>query len=288
MARFATGERSTALTRRLAAKPLTDPLLGCLVAVALYQLDHTRAPPFAIVDYAVANAASMVRPAAKALVNALLRRYLRERDALREALRADAVARWSYPRWWIDRVAREYPQDWQTILEAGNERPPLTLRVERRVTTRDALLARFAQAGIVATQIGAAGLIVQPPRPVAELPGFAEGAFSVQDAGAQLAAPLLASATGHASPRRLCRAGRQDDASRGARRRRDRRARRRRGEARPDPRECRAAPAWRGDHRGQDRRRGAALDVVGRPDVRLASSPTCRAPRRASCAGIRT
>ena len=185
-----------ALTRRVATKPLTDPLLACLVAVALYQLDHTRAPPFAIVNHAVDNAASMVRPAAKALVNALLRRYLRERDALQAAVRADPVARWSYPKWWIDRVAHEYPEDWQAILEAGNERPPLTLRVNMRVSSREALLARFADAGILAAPMGAAGLIVQPPRPVTELPGFDEGAFSVQDAGAQLAAPLLRPANG--------------------------------------------------------------------------------------------
>jgi 16S rRNA (cytosine967-C5)-methyltransferase len=180
-----------ALTRRVAAKPLTDPLLACLVAVALYQLDHTRAPPFAVVNHAVDNAATMVRPAAKSLVNALLRRYLREREALNASVRADPVARWSYPRWWIDRAERDYPDDWQAILEAGNERPPLTLRANARVGSRDALLARFAQAGATATAVGAAGIVVLPPRPVTELPGFAEGAFSVQDAGAQLAAPLL-------------------------------------------------------------------------------------------------
>ena len=179
-----------ALTRRVATKPLTDPVLSCLVAVALYQLDHTRAPAFAIVDHAVDNAAAMARPAAKSLVNALLRRYLRERDALLEAVRADPVARWSYPRWWIDRVARDFPDDWEAILEAGNERPPLALRANERVGSRDALLAQFAQAGIEATPVGASGIIV-PPRAVTELPGFATGAFSVQDAGAQLAAPLL-------------------------------------------------------------------------------------------------
>jgi 16S rRNA (cytosine967-C5)-methyltransferase len=180
-----------AITRRVATKPLTDPLLVCLVAVALYQLDHTRAPPFAIVNHAVDNAATMARPAAKALVNALLRRYLRERDTLLEAVRADPVARWSYPRWWIDRVAADFSADWQAILEAGNERPPLTLRANMRVVTRDTLLARFADASIVATPVGDAGIIVLPARAVTELPGYAEGAFSVQDAGAQLAAPLL-------------------------------------------------------------------------------------------------
>jgi 16S rRNA (cytosine967-C5)-methyltransferase len=180
-----------ALTRRLVSKPLSDPLLPCLVAVALYQLQHTRAPSFAIVNHAVDNAAAMVRPAAKALVNALLRRYLRERAALDESVRADPVARWSYPGWWIDRLRADYPDDWQGILEAGNERPPLALRANARVTSRDALLARFAAAGVGGAPVGAAGIIVAPPRAVAELPGFADGAFSVQDAGAQLAAPLL-------------------------------------------------------------------------------------------------
>jgi 16S rRNA (cytosine967-C5)-methyltransferase len=180
-----------AIVRRLAAKPLVDPALPCLVAVALYQLDHTRAPPFAVVDHAVNAAAAMVRPGAKALVNAVLRRYLRDRDTLIDAVRDDPVARWSHPDWWIERLRREYPADWETILEAGNARPPLVLRVNRRATTREALVAALASAGVAAAAAGDSGVLVDPPRPVAQLPGYADGAFSVQDLGAQLAAPLL-------------------------------------------------------------------------------------------------
>jgi 16S rRNA (cytosine967-C5)-methyltransferase len=132
----------------------------------------------------------MARPAAKSLVNALLRRYLRERDALLKTVREDPIARWSYPRWWIERIARDFPDGWQAILQAGNERAPLALRANVRVASRDALIARFAEAGVAATPVGTTGVIV-PPRAVTELPGFATGAFSVQDAGAQLAAPLL-------------------------------------------------------------------------------------------------
>jgi 16S rRNA (cytosine967-C5)-methyltransferase len=82
------------------------------------------------------------------------------------------------------------------VLASGNERPPLTLRVNVRRTTRDAFLAECAAAGIGATAAGAVGVIVDPPRPVPELPGFREGWFSVQDLGAQLAAPLLAAEPG--------------------------------------------------------------------------------------------
>jgi 16S rRNA (cytosine967-C5)-methyltransferase len=185
-----------ALTGRLAAKPFSDPALGALVAVALYQLDHTRAPPFAIVDHAVNAAAAVARPAAKSLVNALLRRYLREREALHAAVRQDPVARWSHPKWWIDRVQADHPDRWQDVLAAGNERPPLSLRVNARVSTREAFVEACAAASIGATAAGGAGVIVDPPRPVAELPGYREGAFSVQDLGAQLAAPLLAPEAG--------------------------------------------------------------------------------------------
>jgi 16S rRNA (cytosine967-C5)-methyltransferase len=180
-----------ALTRRLAARPDIDPLLRALMGIALYQLGHTRAPAFAVVDRAVEAAAALVRPAAKRWVNALLRRYLRERTALAVAVASDPVARWSHPRWWIARVKADFPGHWQAILAAGNGRPPLALRVNPRVTSRDALLAAFAAQGVDAVEAGAQGLVVDPPQPVAALPGYADGAFSVQDLGAQLAAPLL-------------------------------------------------------------------------------------------------
>jgi 16S rRNA (cytosine967-C5)-methyltransferase len=180
-----------AIVDHLATKPIADPLLRTLVAVALYQLDHTRAPSFAVVDRAVAAVADAVRPAAKSLVNALLRRYLREREAIHSAALKGDVARFSYPQWWIDRVRRDYPDDWQAVLDAGNARAPLTLRVNSRLTTQGALAQRFEAAGIAVEPIGESALIVGAPRPVAELPEFAEGAFSVQDLAAQYAAPLL-------------------------------------------------------------------------------------------------
>jgi 16S rRNA (cytosine967-C5)-methyltransferase len=185
-----------AIVRALAHKPPEDVRLTAIVAVALYQLMHMRAEPHAVVDRAVQAASDAVRPQAKGLVNALLRRFLRERDAILAAATSTPVARWSHPRWWIARVRSDWPDEWTRILAAGNEHPPLTLRVNRRATTREALLARFAAAGIEADAVGDDGVIVAVPRPVRELPGFDDGAFSVQDAGAQLAAPLLGARDG--------------------------------------------------------------------------------------------
>ena len=184
------------IAKRLEAKPADEPLLHSLVAVALYQLAFTRAPPFAIVDRAVEAASALSRPAAKRWVNALLRRYLREKQALTAAVRHDPYARWSYQRWWIDCVKADFPMAWESILEAGNTRAPFALRANRRLMSREELISRLGEQGIDCAAAGVFGVIVDPPRPVAELPGFAEGLFSVQDLGAQLAAPLLDVADG--------------------------------------------------------------------------------------------
>ena len=185
-----------AIVRALADKPIADRKLHALLAVALYQLEHLRTPPFAVVDQAVAAAADLVRPAAKSLVNALLRRFLRERDAVIARATSEPVGRWSHPRWWISRVRVDWPQHWESILEAGNRHPPLSLRVNVRRTSRESLLARFAAAGIGARAEGDFGIVLEVPRPVSELPGFAKGEFSVQDLGAQLAASLVDAADG--------------------------------------------------------------------------------------------
>ncbi len=186
-----------ALVGRLATRPIVDADVRALVAVALYQVVHTRAPAFAVVDRAVDAVALLGHAAAGGLVNALLRRFLRERDTLEAEVAADPVARWSYPAWWIDRVRSDFPADWEAILSAGNARPPLTLRVNLRQTTRAALLASLRSAGVACAPQGALGIVVDPPRAVSGLPGYREGQFAVQDLGAQLAAPLLDVADGH-------------------------------------------------------------------------------------------
>jgi 16S rRNA (cytosine967-C5)-methyltransferase len=180
-----------ALARLLADRPLADASIEALIWVALYQLIHTTAPPHAVVDSAVNATARLRRSSARGLVNAVLREFLRRREPLLAAVASTPEGRFSYPRWWIELVEAEHGQHAPGILDAGNERPPLCLRVNRRRLARDQYLDHLASQGIAAICAGAAGVIIEKPRPVDQLPGFAEGWFSVQDAGAQLAAPLL-------------------------------------------------------------------------------------------------
>ncbi|MEN3366603.1 MAG: rRNA (cytosine967-C5)-methyltransferase [Burkholderiales bacterium] len=191
--------RAEALLTNLTSKPPTPALLHALLCCALALIsdpdDEAGEAPyenFTVVDQAVTAAAADPHIAqAKGMVNAVLRRFLRERDALLQEVLKQPAAQWNYPGWWIDTTRTAYPDDWQAILRAGNRTPPLTLRVNRRKGSVEDYLATLSGAGIAATRIGPDAVRLEHPVPVMQIPGFPEGMVSVQDAAAQLAAPLL-------------------------------------------------------------------------------------------------
>ena len=175
---------------QLLHKPVQDEQLRCLLLVALYQLQYTKAAPYAVVDYAV-SAVRKRNGAAGGLANAVLRNFLRKRDALLAAAADSEEGRYSYPQWWIDRLKTQYGERAEAILLAGNQHPPMTLRVNCRRTTPTAYLELLAAQGIVAKLIAPDAVLLELPMAVDKLPGFSDGLVSVQDAGAQYAARLL-------------------------------------------------------------------------------------------------
>jgi 16S rRNA (cytosine967-C5)-methyltransferase len=172
-------------------KPASDAEVEALLLVALYQLQWTRAPAHAVVDGAVRTCARLGKASAKGLVNAVLRRFLRERDSLLERARTTPPGRFSYPQWWIDELEHAYPARFEAILDAGNLHPPLTLRVNRRRVSVEAYLQALGAAGQPGERVGPVAVRLQHPVPVESLPGFTDGLVSVQDLAAQRAAELL-------------------------------------------------------------------------------------------------
>jgi 16S rRNA (cytosine967-C5)-methyltransferase len=188
------GLRSLGLLEAQLGKLLLAPVrhaeLRSLLLVALAQLQFTRAKPYAVVDHAVQAAQLLGQPAARGLVNAVLRNFLRrQRDLSREAW-STPEARYGFPAWWLEKLRDQYPDRWEAVVASENRHPPMTLRINRRRTTVPHYLARLQEARIEAAHLGDVAVRIDP-RPVSEVPGFADGLVSVQDAGAQWAARLL-------------------------------------------------------------------------------------------------
>jgi 16S rRNA (cytosine967-C5)-methyltransferase len=177
-----------ALLTALLVKPVKAGLHALLLA-ALYQLRARPGSAHTTVDQAV-RAAERLEPAAKGLVNAVLRNYLRQADALAARCNSE-VAHYSYPQWWIDRVRADWPARWEGILNAGNLHPPMTLRVNRRHLSAEQYLARLLDADIRGEIVGPQAIMLERAVGIDALPGFSAGDASVQDAGAQHAALLL-------------------------------------------------------------------------------------------------
>lgn len=193
-----------ALSRELLSKKAPDPRVHALLLVSLALLsapdeaesnEQQAIPRYAehtVVDQAV-KAAQQRRKTApfKGLINACLRRFLREKESLMQKIATDEQVRYGFPQWWIDIIRHAYPEQWEPILASANTPGPLSLRVNQRKSTRQDFCQRLTEAGMSYQCFGEDAVILTQAVPVAQIPGFTEGVCAVQDAGAQLAAQLL-------------------------------------------------------------------------------------------------
>ncbi|HEY5019833.1 MAG TPA: 16S rRNA (cytosine(967)-C(5))-methyltransferase RsmB [Steroidobacteraceae bacterium] len=180
------------VVRLLQGKTLA-PVLRALLVAALHQLERSRNPIETTVSSAVDAARVLEQPRAAGMINALLRRYLREREGILEAVLQGGQAASAHPAWMLKALQGAFPEQWQQIIEANNAHPPMALRLDLSRTTREHYMERLQQRGLGAQAVPwlATALVLDTPLTVAQLPGFDEGVVSVQDAGAQLAALLL-------------------------------------------------------------------------------------------------
>lgn len=186
----------SAIQEQLMPKPLRkkDLDIQCLLNIGLYQLEHMRLPDHAVLNETVQATVTLKKPWARGLINGALRNYRRRRDELNTQAHNDPASRHSLPRWLLNKLRTAWPEDWQQIGLALLDRPPLTLRVNTRLTDTRNYLQRLEADALQADvhpHIDTA-LTLSTPMDVNQLPGFAQGMVSVQDAAAQFCAPLLA------------------------------------------------------------------------------------------------
>jgi 16S rRNA (cytosine967-C5)-methyltransferase len=186
--------RAVAIRKELARKspPAQADALLCTALALSWQDDMAPYPVHTLVNQAVEAARRHKDMRAQApFINACLRRFLRERESLLTRTEADLTAQWNHPAWWVKRLKNDHPQDWQALLHAAQVAAPMSLRVNLKLHTVTAYLAALAAQGIQAKAVGQMGVQLVKAVPVHQLPGFDQGHASVQDAAAQLAAPLL-------------------------------------------------------------------------------------------------
>jgi 16S rRNA (cytosine967-C5)-methyltransferase len=185
--------RLDALAGTLQGDATLVPLLRALLVVALHQLEYSHGRPEVTVSSAVEATRLLRQPRAAGLMNALLRRYGREREELMSGVLADPIAASAHPAWLLNALRASWPDQMQQIIEADNSAPPMTLRVDLSRGSLDSYELELAAQGLSAMRLAVCptALMLSEPRTVDELPGFAQGRVSVQDAGAQLAAALL-------------------------------------------------------------------------------------------------
>ena len=185
------------LLRKLASRSPSEPVKALLLVVLSLLIEEPE-KSYAIVNEAVCLAKSHKQTSsASGFINACLRRFGRERETLLELAYKDKAVRLNAPMWWINKMSKTLGnQTAQTMLELQRRRPPMILRANRRKTTNEQWCREVAEQGIEATPIGLDGILLASPLPVDRLPGFRSGIVSVQDAGAQLAAQILAPQNG--------------------------------------------------------------------------------------------
>jgi 16S rRNA (cytosine967-C5)-methyltransferase len=179
-------------------KAVRDSMVAALVRCGLFQIQFLRVPDHAAVASTVEAARRVGKTSRVGLINAVLRRYLRERAAF-EPSPDNPVAFFSHPRWFLDVLQSDWPERWRDVLTANNEPPPMWLRVNARQTTAAEYQQALLDSGLEARQVPDAGpdaLLLEQPVAVDQLPGFATGRVSVQDAAAQLACAVLDLAPG--------------------------------------------------------------------------------------------
>ena len=187
--------RLDAILARLLTNPLKpgDRDIKALLLCGLYQMMFLRTPDHAAVSATVEAAKKLDKVRAAKLINAVLRRFQRERQDIEKTLSESSITRYAHPAWFISRLKQQWPEYWQTVLEANNQYPPLHLRVNRLKAGRDDYLKKLQRAGIEASpaRYAVSGIHIHKPLPVEELPGFPAGEVTVQDFGAQLVTTLL-------------------------------------------------------------------------------------------------
>ena len=178
------------IAKKLLTKPIKPKDLDVYVMIltGLYEIIYMRTPAHAAINENVNNARKLKKPWACNLINAVLRNFLRKQEAILDTTNENSIAKFAHPQWLIEKTKLAHPNDWQNILNANNEHPPMSLRINLQKTS---VKNYFNKVEATINPVCSSCITLKHPCSVSQLPGFADGEVVVQDCGAQFAAKLL-------------------------------------------------------------------------------------------------
>ena len=185
--------RLDVMAASLVDKRPKDLLVWLCLLMGLYEIDGLSSPDYAVVQETVALLQHHKKTWAKGFVNAILRRFCRDHAKIKSALHNNAVYTSNHPQWLLTKIQHNWPLNWQAIVSANDQHPPMTLRVNQQILSREIYCAELTSMGMEHSLMtyNSAGLVLAQASNVQDIPGFLEGQVSVQDGAAQLAATLL-------------------------------------------------------------------------------------------------
>ena len=185
----------TAMVNHFLSKPLTSKQqpIYCLLLVGAYQLQYMNLTKKKAVMETVNATKDLKALWAKGVVNGVLRNMVRQAEMMTKVLEKNEEVQYAHPQWLIDALKKAWPNQWEKIFHANNERPPLALRVNQKEITVEQFLQSLAAENIIGKPIPHThhGVVLEKPCAIETLPGFKEGWFSVQDGASQCVAPLF-------------------------------------------------------------------------------------------------
>ncbi len=183
------------IVNSLIKKPIRtkDTDIKAILLIGIYQLYKMNTAEHAIISETVDICKLVNKQWAVAFVNAALRNFQRNKDSIISSLDSDLSFKYNHPAWFVHKLKSNWPDDWQQILAANDQHPPLTLRLNCNKVSRETYIDQLETIGVIATktEYSEYGITLDKPLDVKTLPGFEEGQVSVQDEAAQLAAILI-------------------------------------------------------------------------------------------------
>lgn len=170
-----------------------DTDITVLALIGLYQIIYLKTPDHAAVSETVSLCQSGKKSWAKGVLNGVLRSFLRQRELLENTVDENPFHQHAHPQWLVERIKNDWPSETDSVLNANNQHAPMSIRINQRINSRDAYIDQLEQADILCSKnsLNTVGVTLNAPVNVDQLPSFFEGAASVQDSAAQLAAELL-------------------------------------------------------------------------------------------------